>query len=234
MYRRYFIFITLIYLFNIVPAQAMLIKYDWLNEGDGLLVHDSDTNLRWLKLTQTLGMSYDYVTAQLSEGGLFDGFRVGTSSEVVTLFDNFGIDLSPNGPLGGDGFENNISAAGEAIGFHSENIEFTNSDIPFSSYQNYYVLGLTSDNHWESPGAKDMVGVARRIEIYREPTLEPNIFNFFDPPQGPGGYLPTQQEFGRAGIYLVSPSPVPEPSTIFLFIFGLIGIVCRRFSTQLS
>ncbi|MBZ0072194.1 MAG: hypothetical protein K8I04_10780, partial [Gammaproteobacteria bacterium] len=44
------------------PADAALIGGDWQTTGDGLMIRDTTTNLEWLKLTETAGMSYGGVS----------------------------------------------------------------------------------------------------------------------------------------------------------------------------
>ena len=52
---------------------------------NGLTTTDDNTGLIWLDLTQTLGLSYEYVISETAAGGQFDGYRVATKDE----FSNF-------------------------------------------------------------------------------------------------------------------------------------------------
>jgi hypothetical protein len=76
-------------------CNATLIEKDWKLTGDGLLTYDSDTNFEWIDMTVTRNMSVNYVSSQLSTGGLFEGFRYATNAEVTELF------LSLGGHVGG-------------------------------------------------------------------------------------------------------------------------------------
>ena len=68
-----------------VPAIAALLQGDLLNPGDQLLTIDDDTELEWLDLTATAGLSFEEVMA--GAGGFTDlGFRYATLSEVEGLF----------------------------------------------------------------------------------------------------------------------------------------------------
>ena len=64
---------------------ANYIPLDWKAEGDGLAFLDYDTGTEWLKLDQTKGMSINQVSAELGEGGLFDGWRFATALEVQDI-----------------------------------------------------------------------------------------------------------------------------------------------------
>jgi len=74
---------------------------DWKNPGDGLLTYDDANQREWLDLSQTLLTSqfpgadreakYLYVVGQTGTGGLFDGFSVARSPDVIALAQSAGI-----------------------------------------------------------------------------------------------------------------------------------------------
>ena len=66
-------------------ASAGIISLDWQNDGDNLASLHEETGIEWLKISQTAGMSISQVTAQLGDGGLFDGWRLPTFDEVNTI-----------------------------------------------------------------------------------------------------------------------------------------------------
>ena len=66
-------------------ASAGIISLDWQNDGDNLASLHEETGIEWLKISQTAGMSISQVTAQLDDGGLFDGWRLPTFDEVNTI-----------------------------------------------------------------------------------------------------------------------------------------------------
>jgi len=71
-------------------AHAEFVKMDWKTEGDSLAVIDTDTNLEWMSLTQTDGMSIAEVQAELALGadGKFEGWRLPTGAEVEAMMQN--------------------------------------------------------------------------------------------------------------------------------------------------
>lgn len=69
------------------PASALLVDA-------GTTTIDTDTNLEWLDLTETLGLSY--ADALASSFVTVDGFRSATSLEVSALFTNAGVGTQDN------------------------------------------------------------------------------------------------------------------------------------------
>ena len=211
-------------------VSAALVSVDWKASGDELIARDIVSGLDWLSLTETHGLTYNYVISQLSPSGSFEGFRIASSAEVVSMFNNFGIDLSPEGIIGSNTYDSNIYDAGKSIGGYTTTTLFEDPDIVYSAYERYTVMGVTNDDSWEADNSKEMVGVLNRTEIYRDPTLESNIFNFYEKPGGPGAFVPVDSAYYDIGVYLVRESVVPLPSAVWLFGSGLIGLlaVSRR------
>ncbi len=80
-------------------VQAALVSQDSIYGPDSITL-DTDTGLLWLDWSQTIGLSFDEVSAQLGEGGLYSGFRFATNDEVNTLWLNGGIvDVTTEGPI---------------------------------------------------------------------------------------------------------------------------------------
>jgi hypothetical protein len=99
-----------IYFMAAQAVEAAVISHDWKTPGDGLLTYDTVNKREWLDLSQTLlsdqfpgtGSSvleiresrYQYVVGQTAAGGLFEGFRVARSQQVLGLAQSAGIDTS--------------------------------------------------------------------------------------------------------------------------------------------
>jgi hypothetical protein len=66
-------------------AQAALVAQDYKTTNDKLITYDNVTNLSWLKLTQTVGMSINQVKAEFAAGGRFEGWRLPTDDEVESI-----------------------------------------------------------------------------------------------------------------------------------------------------
>jgi hypothetical protein len=67
-----------------VAAHAAVFSGDLSSQGDGLITRDDETGLDWLDLTQTTGVSYDYIR---NDGGGWrsQGWRHATAAEVCDL-----------------------------------------------------------------------------------------------------------------------------------------------------
>ena len=58
------------------------------------LVCDPNTGLEWLKLTETVGQTYDYVISQLGTGGIYEGYRYASNAEAMQFLADAGINGS--------------------------------------------------------------------------------------------------------------------------------------------
>lgn len=56
----------------------------------GNITRDTDTGLDWLDVTETRGLSYNQVMAQMGPGGTYEGWRYATTAELDQLIINFG------------------------------------------------------------------------------------------------------------------------------------------------
>jgi hypothetical protein len=187
-------------------ANAATISVDWKVTGDNLITSDTATGLNWLDLTETSGKSRDDVVTQLGTGGVYDGWRYATSSEVVTLWGNIGVDLNgadlswPDDPfedpfvLDAVNLLGNTTCQADCAGFP------------------YGTLGLTGSQHPTDSALYDFIGAG-----YVELTFTTEYL-------GPGeGYMGTTDAGLQFGHYLVQ--TVPIPSAVWLFGSGLIGLI---------
>lgn len=72
-------------------AASAIIDQDWQTPGDANILFDTSTNMQWLDLSVTADMSHDAVVANLSYGGIFEGWRLATQNEVLDLWTHAGI-----------------------------------------------------------------------------------------------------------------------------------------------
>jgi hypothetical protein len=89
-----------------VPSvlKAAVISRDWKAPGDGLLTYDDANQREWLDFSQTYlsdqfpGVyreeKYQYVAGQIAAGGLFEGFIIAKSNDVLLLAQSAGIETS--------------------------------------------------------------------------------------------------------------------------------------------
>jgi hypothetical protein len=84
-----------------VPAPAFS---EFISEnssfGTDTITRDTATDLRWLDLPISAGVSHAEILVETEPGGLYEDYRLATEAEVSTLFTNAGIDVSA--PVLGD------------------------------------------------------------------------------------------------------------------------------------
>jgi len=184
-------------------ASAAVVSADWNNLGDNLITQDTVSGLNWLDLTETNGLSYDYVSGQLGTGGQYEGFRYATDSEVVALWANWGVNLATGASGSISGPDSNVQGAASTLG----NI--------FPEASNQYLagaLGITIDS--PATGNRSQLGAF----ITFNPT---NTYYYLD-----GSYAQLDSNaLVYSGSYLVETAVVPIPAAVWLFGSGLIGLI---------
>ncbi|MCK5001822.1 MAG: hypothetical protein KAS57_02300 [Gammaproteobacteria bacterium] len=84
-------------------CHAALVERDWLAPGDGAITWDTATGLEWLDLTETAGLSFNQVAAQLGAGDTYEQFSYATDEQIRDLLAAVGLKefdggLSDQGP----------------------------------------------------------------------------------------------------------------------------------------
>ncbi|MCW8934309.1 MAG: hypothetical protein OQK98_06255 [Gammaproteobacteria bacterium] len=57
---------------------------------NGKFTSDTEEGIDWLDLTETSGLSYEYVSSQLGTGGRFEGWSFASREQINTFFSNAG------------------------------------------------------------------------------------------------------------------------------------------------
>jgi len=78
---------------TLAPSWGALIERDLFEHGDGLLTRDTDTNLEWLDLTESLGHAHGFLTQQQQDLE----FRIAEGGEIFPFLSNVGIDTGTSG-----------------------------------------------------------------------------------------------------------------------------------------
>lgn len=192
-------------------SSASLINADYLNTGDNLAVLDQNTGLEWLDLSLTHGMSY---TAALN----FDSnYRYATNSEVEALF----VSVFDKPTFNTGGYASNISGRLANLALDFSNL--------FGSFNGRVSYGLYKDEN----------NIIRMMGVYRN---NPNLYglNF----SSNYNHLLNKAD-NSYSTYLVkkppqpaltqtisnSPTSVPEPSSLLLFLVALLALTIRAFKS---
>lgn len=132
-------------------SHAELVSTDWKTEGDALATLDTETGIEWMDLSETDGMSINTVLSMTSSGGKFEGWRLPTDDEVLTLFDAaFTGTFVTSANTSARKFKEQILAFHELFGYTSHNI-----DRAYGLYE-------------KEDGAVKMIGVRNNETIYFE------------------------------------------------------------------
>ena len=174
--------------------------------NQGSTTRDTDTNLEWLDLTETAGLSYNDVIGG-SGGHIAAGFRYATTAEVGVLFTNAGI-----GNIVGNNFPADLEEAEALVGLLGPTT--TNSSRGLSEF----VAG-------EALFTDPITAVSLSIVSF-----SPGSTGFAD---ASGSGIDLDVRNAETGSFLVraaSTSSVPEPGTLALFGGGflLLGAAARR------
>jgi hypothetical protein len=192
-----------IFSFNV---NAAIISVDWKTAGDGLITRDTVSGLDWLDLTETNGLTYEYVSGQLGAGGQFDGYRYATNSEAVALWANFGIDLNTGATTYIPGYVD--PAIENAAMFMGNIFNEYNADDRFGVY------GLT--------GETLRTGIYYTLGAW-ESVWEGVTYTYYSPIGA--REAPSYTSAIYQGSYLVKPDVIPVPAAVWLFGSGLVGLI---------
>ncbi len=186
-----------------VGVGASVVSTDWQSAGDNLLTYDDVSGLQWLDLTETYGLTYDYVSGEFGAGGEFEGFRYATNAEVQALWANFGIDLSAGAATSSPGADPNVALAGSFLG-NTWTI-YAAFDYPAG------VSGLTANVNGaghDAMGAYQTDFGFTTYEVEGLTVISDSLSNI--------------QPYGS---YLVVAAPVPVPAAVWLLLSGIAGLL---------
>jgi hypothetical protein len=192
-----------------LPGSGAVISRDWKFPGDGLLTYDDVNQREWLDLSQTLlsvqfpgntrDERYQYVVGQLGPNGLFAGFDVAKSQDVVKLAQSAGIDTST--------FDSNLNALPTlALG---DLLSFT---AVFAATGSKFSVGLIDE--FETPPDSGQFGSKIGVSVTSQAGLRITSSDdlLVSPPPG-----------------VMLFRPVPEPAACKLLVIALAATIINLF-----
>lgn len=184
--------------------------------GTGSITRAESTGLDWLDVTESTGLTYDFVQAEFGSGGQFEGFRHATVAEVEALAQAFGFPGLSNTAQG-----STFAAGQAAVGLLGLTCAGTCGSFWFET------LGLAEvDPTSTFPSSAPQIRIAYRTQFSNEGIA------------GVTGWRGTGlgNESSLVGHYLVREAPpqIPLPGTLVLLLGALGGVAVMRERRQTS
>ena len=195
-----------------LPSDAAVMSRDWLEPGDGLLTYDDVNQREWLDLSETIltdfpgsdvDERYMSVIDQLALGGVFEGFKVASRSDVIQFAQSAGIDTSTQN------FAANESVARDLIGL----LGVTAGSTPLRHASIGYI-----DEHSPRPGST-LGRVAAFVEAKETVPMSAGVVfsNSSDLLRG-----------GSSNGVMLYRTSIPEPSTAAIAVFAIPVLLSLR------
>jgi hypothetical protein len=200
--------ITLVLLVSLsllrLQANAALVQATDPRFGPNSLTIDTRTQLAWLNLSKSAGLSYNQALADTAPGGIFSGYRFATIDEVLGLYSSAGIPGTGYYPLDYAPIQSLISLVG-----------------PTGVIDGWPAISGITGSNFGSPG-QPILDTSQIYVFGGNPTfyylVSGNGFSDFQ--FGP------DTAYAGEGNWLVK--EVPEPSACSMTIGGLIGLAFAK------
>jgi len=219
--KLHFVTIVLIAIFHSNTVHAMPTHITDHNTylTDGL------SGLDWMDVTPTINQSYDFISSQFGNGGLYNDWRYASSNELYALVTNFAPnDITNDNAIRTDFTFGSIRPLIQMLGTTLEVDPFgvVNAsggtlllDVATSGIVN---KDTTVNPFCDVPGSHCRSTIAsydyiQHFDLYSDGNLD---------------LLDDTESNQFSGSFLVRQSPVPIPTAVWLFGSGLIGLVGMR------
>lgn len=222
----------------VVGLSVVALYADAAIQDFGVVTRDSNTGLDWLDVTETRGLSYSQVSAQMEVGGAYDGWRYATLAELDQLIINFGY-TAVNADCGYTSLHCDsgldelqvIEVIIRTLG-DTQDAYYDETNHPFDVPETGAgrTIGILGTSH-RTEGEYDVAFIEDFEARYRseiDGELRENKFDRVNTARLSVGAEGSNREFGS---FLVAPSEVPIPAAAWFFgsaLLGLAGIKCKR------
>ena len=196
-------------------ANSTLISANDGTFGNGSITIDTATNLAWLDLSITTGISFNDISNELGVGGIYSGYRFASPEEVFSLFLEALIpDINSAGNFGHYGTLANAEPALSLIELLGASYQVKISGVTLSE-----VAGFSSQ-HVLINGF-DLIQMP--YAIVREGVITLEGSQSFGEVFTDGTFIFPSNSYEGVGSWLVKPVDIVEPTSIALFGLGLVG-----------
>jgi len=203
-------------------------------EDHGTYFTDTQSGLDWLDLTATVGLSYEEVTQQLGTGELFEGWGVASANQFGTMWDNItGESTGMNGSDQVYGYPQNPSSPifDQVIDLFGDTNDRFYQELFGQGYCEIEVCstgGLRYSSGYLSDGLAPFLQYTGKIEA------DERFSSLSDTVSSKELRIKTDASWDN-GTYLVrATTSVPEPASIALIAFGILGIFLCKKSNKFS
>jgi hypothetical protein len=220
------LFVSLSMLLNI--ANATLIK-------NNDVITDTSTNMQWMTWTSTNGMSESFLTEKITnkDNNKYYGWKIASEFDLRNLVNNyFNITLNSSSQtpqtvnfnqVDNPKIESFIDLFGDTSVFYNEQI--LNNKIQDGHIGYSWGYAKNEDSSWASFFISD--GQVN-YKDYEGNNIISDSADSISLRNSVGGFVGTPAE----SIVLVRAVDVPEPSTLAIFVLGIIGLASLRFKKQ--
>ncbi|NQY37836.1 MAG: PEP-CTERM sorting domain-containing protein [Alteromonadaceae bacterium] len=194
---------------------------------------DTSTNLEWMDFGINNGQSYNYVASQLGVGGVYDGWSLGTKDQVNTLWTNMflGLNASSTSP--------NQFGEGQFLVIDGRN----KIGSVLQDYINTIGINLldnlgTVDEVTQSFGLYEGTTGLSKVQVYTWTGSHSDLAYtdrayILDNADYTTEYENINDETWSTMLVKTSSIHVTEPTTLVVFVLGLMGLGIRRLKTSI-
>ena len=198
----------------------------WFNVASAGLINtttdsfiDETAQLEWMDFGINNGYSFNGVLEQLDVGGVYEGWSLASSDQVSELWINAFSSLNSSYYREYTPFIDS-GQVGAKNDFYGSSLDSVFSLMGYNALTDYgtysYGLFYSDGGSLEAFGIEDRVNIGAIDSAYAGPCS-----NYGE------NYIGLEQS-----TMLVRAVDVPEPSSLVLFVFGLMGLALRRFKNE--